>query len=197
MRGLNKILSVAAASAAFAIAVPANAAVVLCSSGPGIDLTADQCTAPGNDDLTSVEAAIAAATGVNVSLLNLTFFGKSDDNPSLFSFSPNADPSDGKVTTFTVLDGTLITYATVKAATDFKVYQFGGAGVSTGSLSTLGLLTNGGRQPDISHISFWTTPNSAVPEPGTWGMMLFGFGAIGFAMRRRRGKADARVRFAF
>ena len=27
---------------------------------------------------------------------------------------------------------------------------------------------------------------SAVPEPGTWAMMLIGFGAIGFSMRRRR-----------
>ena len=27
---------------------------------------------------------------------------------------------------------------------------------------------------------------NAVPEPGTWAMMLLGFGAAGFAMRRRR-----------
>lgn len=27
---------------------------------------------------------------------------------------------------------------------------------------------------------------AAVPEPGTWGMMLMGFGTIGFVMRRRR-----------
>jgi hypothetical protein len=27
---------------------------------------------------------------------------------------------------------------------------------------------------------------AAVPEPGTWAMMLLGFGAIGFSMRRRR-----------
>jgi PEP-CTERM motif-containing protein len=26
---------------------------------------------------------------------------------------------------------------------------------------------------------------SSVPEPGTWGMMLLGFGAVGFAMRRK------------
>lgn len=28
----------------------------------------------------------------------------------------------------------------------------------------------------------------AVPEPATWAMMILGFGAIGFAMRRRRGQ---------
>jgi hypothetical protein len=29
-------------------------------------------------------------------------------------------------------------------------------------------------------------PAAAVPEPGTWAMMLLGFGAIGFGMRRRQ-----------
>ncbi|GAA3996073.1 hypothetical protein GCM10022211_00990 [Sphingomonas humi] len=29
----------------------------------------------------------------------------------------------------------------------------------------------------------------AVPEPGTWALMLVGFGAIGFSMRRRRATA--------
>ena len=33
---------------------------------------------------------------------------------------------------------------------------------------------------------------AAVPEPATWAMMLIGFGAIGFAMRRRR-SADLRL----
>ena len=31
-----------------------------------------------------------------------------------------------------------------------------------------------------------SAPVGAVPEPGTWAMMLFGFGGIGVAMRRRR-----------
>jgi len=29
---------------------------------------------------------------------------------------------------------------------------------------------------------------AGVPEPGTWALMLLGFGGIGFAMRRQRGK---------
>lgn len=29
-------------------------------------------------------------------------------------------------------------------------------------------------------------PAAAVPEPGTWAMMLLGFGAIGFSLRRRK-----------
>lgn len=36
---------------------------------------------------------------------------------------------------------------------------------------------------------------SAVPEPGTWAMMLVGFGAVGYAMRRRA-RTTVSVRFA-
>ena len=36
--------------------------------------------------------------------------------------------------------------------------------------------------------------SSAVPEPATWAMMTLGFGALGFAMRRK--KVSTRIRFA-
>lgn len=36
----------------------------------------------------------------------------------------------------------------------------------------------------------------AVPEPLTWAMMIIGFAAVGFSMRRRS-KQDARVRYAY
>lgn len=39
----------------------------------------------------------------------------------------------------------------------------------------------------------------SVPEPGTWAMMILGFGALGFAMRRRNSmvtSAKANLRFA-
>lgn len=39
--------------------------------------------------------------------------------------------------------------------------------------------------------------STAVPEPATWAMMLFGFGAVGFAMRRRGQRyGETRIRFA-
>lgn len=38
--------------------------------------------------------------------------------------------------------------------------------------------------------------NNVVPEPGTWAMMLMGFGAVGFAMRRRKPAPKALLRAA-
>jgi hypothetical protein len=37
--------------------------------------------------------------------------------------------------------------------------------------------------------------NPGVPEPTTWAMMLFGFGGLGYAMRRKQ-SVRARIRFA-
>lgn len=43
--------------------------------------------------------------------------------------------------------------------------------------------------------SLAVTPG-AVPEPATWALLLAGFGAIGFAMRRRNSKVATSVSFA-
>jgi hypothetical protein len=48
--------------------------------------------------------------------------------------------------------------------------------------------TRGTTSTFTGNISF-----AAVPEPGTWAMMLLGFGAVGFAMRRRRTPALAQL----
>ena len=39
----------------------------------------------------------------------------------------------------------------------------------------------------------FTYVSPSVPEPGTWAMMLLGFGAVGFALRRRRTPTLAQV----
>jgi hypothetical protein len=50
--------------------------------------------------------------------------------------------------------------------------------------------TTGGEASFSGNLSF--AASSAVPEPATWGMMLIGFGAVGYSMRRRSNN----VRFA-
>ena len=44
------------------------------------------------------------------------------------------------------------------------------------------------------NLQFAGTINApAVPEPGTWAMMLLGFASVGFAMRRKRNLARAQI----
>lgn len=42
----------------------------------------------------------------------------------------------------------------------------------------------------------FATPVGAVPEPGTWAMMIFGFGMAGTAMRVRASRARKAVETA-
>ena len=58
------------------------------------------------------------------------------------------------------------------------------SGILTGSPTPVGVISN---YTDVRGLDFATSAaTGAVPEPGTWAMMLMGFGAAGFAMRRRR-----------
>ena len=81
--------------------------------------------------------------------------------------------------------------------------NFLGLRVTSGGQDFFGFLfTTNSR---LNSYGFETTPGvgitattalaAAVPEPATWGMMILGMGAIGFAMRRRSGVRTA-VRFA-
>lgn len=183
------VTAVAGVAAAIAFASPANAARTLCTSGPVINLVTQPCVwspgPPGNDDEASVELAIFEATGVNV---NLSLFGKSDSNAALFTFS--SGPNGVSSTNWTINSGALVQYVTVKGANEFKVYQLAGAGASSGNATSADLLNNGGNQPNISHISFWTAA-AAVPEPGTWALLILGFGAVGGVLRSARRRRPA------
>ena len=54
-------------------------------------------------------------------------------------------------------------------------------------ISNAGLYLTGGDVP---------TPQGELPESSTWAMMLLGFGAVGFAMRRRKAQTQ-RLRVAY
>ena len=93
-------------------------------------------------------------------------------------------------------------------------------GVQTFTTSSLGFPVSNGNQSfsqyvqfaasageTITSVAFSNNPSvnafetanfsigSAVPEPATWAMMLVGFGAVGYSMRRRK-KATTRIQFA-
>ena len=78
---------------------------------------------------------------------------------------------------------------------DGGITEFGSlAPISMQALNTLNITGyTGGRGSFAGTLTF-----QAVPEPATWAMMLFGFGAIGFAMRRRRGaRVTRRIRLSY
>jgi hypothetical protein len=64
-----------------------------------------------------------------------------------------------------------------------STFNFGNGGAFSLALSDTIFGT-----PGTANVSgtFTLISESAVPEPATWAMMLMGFGAVGFAMRRKR-----------
>lgn len=135
----------------------------------------------GNPDPTNVNSFNNAEAAYNVwavangqPIITLNWITKSDDaNFGTFGSITGGGTASG---TFN-LPGWEIEYFAVKASNEFVLYEFLGTGGSGNWVVASG--------KDVSHIAFFGQ-RTAVPEPGTWAMMLLGFGAAGFAMRRRK-----------
>jgi len=136
-----------------------------CGVGSGL-----ACLADGNDNEASVEANLADALGL--ASIDLTLLGKSDDG--------YGDPVSGQDGSWATPDA--VDYVTIKAATSYTIYAVGGA--SSGSWTTMGILNNGGKQPDVSHISYWSGGSTVVPLPAAGWLLLAGLGGL-FALRRK------------
>jgi hypothetical protein len=64
---------------------------------------------------------------------------------------------------------------------------FGFQGILGESIRDVTVTANGGSFTDMRQVRLdAVTPVGVVPEPGTWAMMLVGFGAAGVSLRRRR-----------
>ena len=60
---------------------------------------------------------------------------------------------------------------------------------STGRFGNVWVIGAANPNPDSNDDGFKLSSiriNTPVPEPGTWAMMLLGFGAVGLSMRGRR-----------
>ena len=211
MRNFSKL---AAAALLIGTSVPASAAVTICLGGgcgaqpssnvllntgdTGTSVQGSLNNAPGTVTLTSTEslslpangaARVSATDGILNNPLTFTF---DDGLISALEFNINAltngdvfftfagGDSDGQVTT---------------------LYDLGSNGQNffnafNGTFKSVTMtFTNGATVDDVRQFRMGAASAAAVPEPATWAMMLLGFGAIGFGMRRRRSDT-VRVRFA-
>lgn len=123
---------------------------------------------------TSSSVALDAAQG----LLDQVFIdgssGQFDSNP-LLTFGC-ASPATNCVV--------WIPYANVSGTLTFSVSinNTGADSVLTGDTASSG---NDSSQGSNFVFARFTLSDAAVPEPATWAMMLIGFGAIGFSLRKR------------
>lgn len=168
------------------VSVPAEAANVLSNAGfetgaltpwtpsGGPTVTSAQAhtgtysvAAYGGDSITQTFAAVPTSAITEVSLWALRNGGPFD--AYVFSYSDNSTAS------FTLSDlgasgwnqfNLTSNLAVGKSLTGFSIY---------------------GTSPGPTYLDdFVIDATSAVPEPSTWAMMLFGLGAIGFALRKAR-----------
>ena len=116
-------------------------------------------------------------------------------NPIVGSTDTGNIGSFGTTTGFGTSSGTWslpgydVRYIAVKASQFFVLYEVSG---SSGNWHTNDIPFRNNPHA-ISHLVFFGDLAAAVPEPGTWALMILGFGVAGAAIRQQR---KARVRFA-
>ena len=158
-------------------------------------------TITGNENLTGVAngQAKAGATDNTTNYLMLDLDGDNTFGYAEFSVVPISGNADNEATSMIItyyIPGAGMQTVEIKTNGETKFGLYGDAGERfTGfSLSTDPSTTN---FDEIRQIKLEVaSPTNVVPEPGTWAMMLLGFGAVGFGMRRRRQSLDHAMQIA-
>lgn len=167
----------------------------------------------------TAQAATIVTTGANATTVQVTTLDSGASNSFTIGFSDSnlANPFNELLTFTTDVLGTLNLQVGTTGATEANNVTFSdifltGTGIS-GQLAlsqvlpdpndtfvrnniqvgagtyTLNIRGTPGTQNGALGGTVAFSSIAAVPEPGTWALMLVGFGAIGFSMRRRRNAA--------
>jgi hypothetical protein len=190
---MRKFAIVAAAVLAASLATPALAVQPVpqniggCSASLGLPTPdAQACNGYWDQNVLSNTAVDIAAQQTAVTALGGTFDGN-------FAALPTGS-----------LTGDQLSFGTVLAGLTIIGAHFGNIAGDAGevtifwrwdNLSPTSYITLDNTQ-GWSNAVLYTTGTPNVPEPATWALMLFGFGAAGVAMRRQRGKNVAVAQFA-
>lgn len=202
---MNKFMSIAAATAAFAVAAPASAATVVTllpgtnTAGPNfVNVTpqfGDPLTADGSFKFVVLDNdANNGAFSVTYNFVNP--FPTGSDGTASASFSVNAGQ---QTITFTGanINGSFIDLETADQMNSGFIMVWNNLNAGNNQFTIFGTVDapNG---VGSTTIEGGLTIN-AIPEPATWALFILGFGAIGGAMRRRGQQitsAKAKLNFA-
>ncbi|TCD04863.1 PEP-CTERM sorting domain-containing protein [Erythrobacteraceae bacterium CFH 75059] len=180
----NILLSTAASAAAFvALAAPASAATVITLT-PG----------PGGVRTGAVDMVVSGGTPESPFSFTETFtFELPSMGLTSVALSTSATTATNNIDfTSVLLNGTALTL--IPGANEFATISNFPTMAGTQTLVVNGLSRGVGSFG--GSITF--SPTAAVPEPTTWALLLLGFAAVGFSMRRNKVSAqEARVRYSF
>jgi len=186
----NVTMLALAGAATFAFATPASAAVTLLGVFEGTDCSGQggfpNCwaTQTGTDQGPVTDPLGSPA----VFKWNAPIIGGDTESSPGF---PTIDGSEfmltlmGDVLSFTYTPGDgdpELHYFSVKQGDVYALF-YDSVAITSGSADLGDLFPD---NVGWSHITWFDTGRNDVPEPGTWAMMLLGFGAAGFALRRAR-----------
>jgi hypothetical protein len=161
-------------------------AAAVCTSPAHAVATGDTltCSATGGFNCSPASATLGAGSEFQISTGIGGLSADFSNNLLVIAAGQNAQPLSSLSLTFSDLT-TAIGSFNFNSVTGFSGFDASHVSLNGGLLTLNFSGVEAGRNGGRISIAL---ADSSVPEPSTWAMMLVGFGAIGFAMRRKQSR---------